>query len=156
MQGMRPHLESAHVVVGRALEDLQQQRQQQQQQQQSTQSFTGSMQRVPSIARLTLVKEPMLIPRESGRSHLSGTAHTVRTSQQAQRSKAALRRVNEKEGETRGCSGQRKAKLKPVVVEPVASEQQRNQADLSNGVTTATAAAASGAHLHGWCPSPAG
>ena len=33
MQGMRPHLESAHVVVGRALEDLQQQRQRQQQQQ---------------------------------------------------------------------------------------------------------------------------
>jgi hypothetical protein len=98
-----------------ALEDLQQQQQQR--------------------ARLTLVKEPMLIPRESGRSHLSGTAHTVRTSEQAQRSKAALRRVNVKEGETRGCSGQRKAKLKPVVVEPVASEQQRNQADLRQRVT---------------------
>ncbi len=41
-QGMRPHLESAHVVVGRALEDLRQQRQQQQQ---STQSLTRSVPR---------------------------------------------------------------------------------------------------------------
>lgn len=48
------------------------------------------------------------------------------------------------------------ARVAPVVVEAVATKKKRNQADLSNGVTTATAAAASGARLHGWCPWPAG
>ena len=75
-----------------------------------------------------------------------------------------MRRVNGKEGETRGCSGQRKAKLKPVVVEPVASEQQRNQADLRQRVTQEQQEVSTWGgrkhglrrHSRGWYPWPAG
>ena len=114
MQGMRPHLESANVVVGRALEDLQQQRQQQQQQQHTKlhgKHATRAIDRAADLGQRAHVDTERKRAVASERHSTHGQNVTTSTAQQGgieagqrkRRRDARLQRAEESKAET--CSG---------------------------------------------------